>query len=221
LSGGGHWQRVWSRSEPGELSWFEAEPAASLQMVDSLDLRPDSPIVDVGGGASGLAGELLRRGFSDVTVADVSVAALSRARADLGADADRIHWVEADVTTHDFGRRFAVWHDRAMFHFLVEPADRDRYVNALARSLQPGGHAIIATFGPAGPTACSGLPTARYDADELAAALAPAAALVSCRLEVHATPGGNDQQFLYAVLKAHRHATPSIAEGDGSSQRRR
>jgi SAM-dependent methyltransferase len=195
-----HWERVWADSDPGELSWFEAAPGASLRMIEGLELSTDAPIVDVGGGASPLAGTLLERGFTDVTVVDVSAPALAKAREEIGADAARVDWVVADVRSHDFGRRFALWHDRAVFHFLVDAADRDLYLGALERSLESGGHVVLATFGPEGPTSCSGLPTARYDAAELAEVFAPVATLVSDRLEVHETPGGNEQQFTYVHL---------------------
>ena len=201
-----HWERVWADREPDELSWFQASPATSLRMIAELELPPGAPVVDAGGGASRLAAELLHRGFTDVTVADISAAALEKARAALGEDADRVEWVEADVRSHDFGRRFAVWHDRAVFHFLTDEADRARYLETLSRSLTPDGHVILATFGPDGPTSCSGLPTARYGAAELAAALAPVAELVSDRLETHRTPGGSEQQFLYAHLAANPRA---------------
>jgi SAM-dependent methyltransferase len=122
----------------------------------------DAAIVDVGGGASRLAAELRRRGHTDVTVLDLSVQALEIARADLGEAAGGVTWVEGDVRSHDFGRRFDLWHDRAAFHFMVEPPDRDAYLATLDRTLRPGGHLILATFGPQGPTQCSGLPVYRY-----------------------------------------------------------
>jgi SAM-dependent methyltransferase len=197
-----HWRRVWATKAPQEVSWFEQTPSMSLAMIEGLALPKDAPIIDLGGGASGLAGELVRRGYTDVTVADISAAALATAGRALGAEADRVDWVVADGRSHDFGRRFAVWHDRAMFHFLTERVDRDRYLEVLERSLLPAGHVIIATFGPGGPTMCSGLPVVRYGADDLAALFAPAAKLVSDRHHVHETPSGKEQQFLYAHLEA-------------------
>jgi SAM-dependent methyltransferase len=197
-----HWDRVWTTTDPCEVSWFESSPGLSVKMIEALALRPDASIIDVGGGVSRLAGELLRRGYEDLTVADISHAALEKARAGLGAEAAKVNWVVADVRSHDFGRRFAVWHDRAVFHFLVDERDRDGYLEVLRRSLAPNGHAIVATFGPDGPTSCSGLPVARYSADELAEAFSPVASLSSDRLEVHQTPSGKAQQFLYAHLNA-------------------
>jgi trans-aconitate methyltransferase len=197
-----HWSRVWSTKQPDEVSWYEEVPASSLAMVEQLDLPADAPVLDLGGGASGLAGELLRRGFTDVTVADISAAGLAAAKRNLGERSAAVRWVEADVRSHDFGRRFALWHDRAVFHFMTDEADRSAYLATLRESLEPGGHVIVATFGPQGPPTCSDLPVHRYGADELAAAFAPVAGLVASHLEDHRTPGGNVQQFLYAHLEA-------------------
>lgn len=196
-----YWDQIWTSKDRHDVSWFEPSPRTSVEMIEALALPLDAPIVDVGGGASGLAAELLRRDYEDLTVADISAAALEQAQSALGPGAEGVNWVVADVRTHDFGRRFAVWHDRAAFHFLVDERDRNRYLAVLGRSLTPGGHAIIATFGPEGPTSCSGLPTARYSAEDLAEAFSPVASLVSDRLEVHETPSGKDQQFLYAYLR--------------------
>jgi SAM-dependent methyltransferase len=136
-----------------------------------------------------------------VTVLDVSARALELARADLGEAAAEVNWVEADVRSHDFGRRFDLWHDRGVFHFMVEPADRDAYLAALERTLRPGGHLILATFGPQGPTTCSGLPVHRYDAESLTATLGGEYEVVSSRLAEHRTPSGRSQQLLHAHMR--------------------
>jgi len=196
-----HWQRIYEQCENDELSWTEAEPTASLTLVDEARLPAGAAIIDAGAGTSKLAAELLRRGYGDVTVVDVSAAALERMKAELGDDASRIAWVEADVRDRDFGRRFDLWHDRALFHFMVEAVDRDAYIATLERSLRPGGHLVLATFGPEGPTECSGLPVRRYDADSLQATLGADFELVSSRLTEHRTPSGRGQQFLYAHLR--------------------
>ena len=170
-------------------------------MVERLRLPSDAAILDAGGGASRLAGELLVRGFSDVTVTDISAAALARARAELGERADAVTWVQGDLRTLDLGRRFDLWHDRAVLHFQVEATDRAAYLDTLGRSLAGGGYAVIATFGPEGPTSCSGLPVRRYDADALVAELGPEYELELAEIVTHPTPGGDVQQFLYAVLR--------------------
>lgn len=197
-----HWRRVWTEKDPREVSWFEATPASSLAMIDALGLPAEASILDVGAGASGLAGELLDRDYSDVTVTDISAEALEREREALGDRADEVEWVVADVRDHDFGRRFALWHDRALFHFMTEPADREAYLATVAHSVEPGGHLIVATFGPEGPTTCSGLPVDRYAPRELAKSFEGVAGLVSTRLDIHRTPSGGEQQFLYALLEA-------------------
>jgi SAM-dependent methyltransferase len=162
-----YWQRVYEERRPDEVSWYEEVPRTSLQLIEEAALSLDAAILDVGGGASKLPGHLVAAGYTDVTVADISRAALEQARVELGDAAERVTQIEADVRFHDFARLFDLWHDRAVFHFMVDPADRNRYLAALARTLRPGGHLILATFGPNGPTQCSGLPVARYGSDEL------------------------------------------------------
>jgi SAM-dependent methyltransferase len=194
-----HWERVYRDQSPGSVSWFEPEPRGSLSMIEGLGLEPDQAIVDVGGGTSRLADELLRRGFSDVTVMDISSRALDLAREGLDGS-DQVEWVVGDVRNHDFGRQFALWHDRAVFHFMTEPEDRDAYMETLERSVRPGGHLVVVTFGPDSPPHCSGLPVTRYSPQSLAEALGEVATLESHRYQEHRTPGGAAQQHLYAHL---------------------
>jgi SAM-dependent methyltransferase len=196
-----HWERIYTDKRPAEVSWYEPVPRSSIAAIERVGLPLGAPIIDVGGGASRLASELLRRGHTDVTVADISAKALERAR-DGFPDADRVEWVQADIRDHDFGRRFAVWHDRAVFHFMVSQEERDGYLATLERSLHVDGHVVIAGFGPEGPTRCSGLPVDRYGPEELAATLGDGFQLVSAHLEEHRTPSGTNQQFLYAELAA-------------------
>lgn len=201
-----HWQQVYTTQAAERVSWFEAVPSSSLKMIEELGLPADAAIIDIGGGASRLAQELVERGHSDLTVCDISAESLRKARKDF-SDADQVTWIEADVRDHDFSRRFAVWHDRAVFHFMVSAADRTAYVATLRSSLQPGGHLILATFGPQGPERCSGLPVHRYSAQELASAVGDIAELESAHTEDHVTPSGSIQQFLFAHF---------IANGEGA-----
>ncbi|HEX6585363.1 MAG TPA: methyltransferase domain-containing protein [Solirubrobacterales bacterium] len=192
-----HWERIYGEKRPDEVSWFEPTPRISLELIDEAGIDRGAPVVDVGGGASRLAGELVARGYTDVTVADISGRSLAFARTELGESADRITWLEADVLGDDLGRRFALWHDRAVLHFMVDRRDRDAYLSTLRRSLAPDGQLVVATFGPEAPPTCSGLPVHRYAADQLSELL-PDFELASSRYELHHTPGGKKQQFVYA-----------------------
>lgn len=212
-----HWQRTYAERSLEELSWTEPAPDTSLALIEEAAVPLDAAILDMGGGASRLAAGLLRRGYSDVTVADISAEALERAKVELGEAAGEVTWVEADARSHDFGRRFDLWHDRAVFHFMVAAADRDGYLAVLDRALRPGGHLILATFGPHGPSECSGLPVCRYDAEAISQALGSDFKLISSRLEDHRTPSGNAQQFLYAHLERRPRCVPRAEGSKGSA----
>jgi SAM-dependent methyltransferase len=211
-----HWEKTYAETDPDRVSWFQERPVRSLQLIKTAELEPTAGIVDIGGGASHLAAELLRIGYSDVTVADISSGALDRARDALGRDSGRVHWLQADVRTYEFARTFDLWHDRAVFHFMVTAADRKAYLATLRRALAHSGHLMIFTFGPAGPTQCSGLPVQRYDARALQATLGPEFRMVSSGLEAHGTPSGNQQQFLYAHLVRVGAPQAAVASEDGT-----
>jgi SAM-dependent methyltransferase len=197
-----HWDEVYARTGGQGVSWFEDEPRTSLSMLARLPIRwPQTSVVDVGGGASALVDALIGRGARAVNVVDVSDEGMAVARRRLGASAEAAQWVVADVTAWRPDEPVEVWHDRAVFHFLVEPADRAGYVAALRAGLRPGGYAVIATFAEDGPTSCSSLPTARYDADGLVAALGPGFTEVLRDRRVHVTPSGGDQPFTWVVLE--------------------
>jgi SAM-dependent methyltransferase len=197
-----HWQRVWTTREADRVSWFESRADRSFALIRDVAEPPAAAIIDVGGGASVLVDRLLAEGFRDVTVLDVSAAALGIARARLGASADRVHWIASDVLAADLPERgYDLWHDRAVFHFLTEADDRQRYVHQLTRALRPDGHAVIACFAPEGPEKCSGLPVVRYDAPALAAELGPRFELLRSSRAEHSTPTGAAQQFLYALFR--------------------
>ncbi len=198
-----HWQAVYEQKTDAELSWFQASPAVALELVDSLSPRP-ARVIDVGGGQSLLAGELLARGVGQVTVLDIAQAAIDRGRARLsehGAPDARIDWRVGDVLAARDLSNYDWWHDRAVFHFLTEGADRARYVAVATAAVRAGGHLMVATFGPRGPDKCSGLPVRRYDAAELAQEFGAAFKLVAQREETHTTPWGKPQEFAYAVLR--------------------
>ncbi len=196
-----HWESTYATKGTDEVSWYEPRPQLSLELIQATGVDHNAGILDVGGGASSLAAQLLGLGYTDLAVADISQAALAHAKAELGSDAARVTWIEADVRTYDFRRGYDVWHDRAVFHFMVNAADREGYLEVLRRTLRPGGHLLIATFGPQGPTQCSGLPVRRYSAQELQRVLGQDFELVSSSLAAHSTPSGAAQQFLYAHFR--------------------
>lgn len=183
------------------MSWHQEEPARSLALIESTGVDRRAPIVDVGGGASHLVDRLVATGFADITVLDVSPTALDYARDRLGDRAGDVTWVVADVTRHDFKREFALWHDRAVYHFLTEPADRERYLETLRRSISGGAHVIVAAFGPDGPTTCSGLPVQRYSPESMTLSLGESFEPQSFETEAHVTPTGATQHFIYGVFR--------------------
>jgi SAM-dependent methyltransferase len=198
-----HWESVYASKGDAEVSWTEAEPTASLTLITgTCPPRPGARVIDVGGGTSPLAGRLLDAGYA-VTLLDVSAAALARAREHLGDRAGDMRWIVGDVTRNpDLGGPFDVWHDRAVFHFLTDPADRAAYAALLARSVAADGHAIIATFAPEGPEQCSGLPVRRYNGPGLAAEFASVGFRpVKSVPQTHVTPWGAPQAFQYSVLR--------------------
>jgi SAM-dependent methyltransferase len=196
-----HWDRVYTTKSEREVSWFEALPEVSLQMLDAAGMTAESCVLDVGGGDSHLVDALTARGLDCLAVLDVSGAALDRARARLGPGARVPVWIEADVTAEWSLLPMDIWHDRAVFHFLTASEDRRRYKRHLLQTLKPGGAAIMATFAPDGPKTCSGLPVQRYSPEALADELGPAFELLEARSHVHATPRGGTQSFQYSRLQ--------------------
>ncbi len=190
-----HWDRVYADGCE-DVSWFQARPDLSLHLIKSSGVAKDAGIIDVGGGASSLVDCLLDEGYSPLAVLDISPTALY-ARERLGSRARLVNWFEADVTAFDPPRRFGVWHDRAVFHFLTDAAERRAYVQILRRTLTPDGTVIIATFAMDGPTRCSGLPAERYDARKISDELGPEFSLIEEVSEVHRTPSGAGQAFSY------------------------
>jgi SAM-dependent methyltransferase len=195
-----HWNDIYVRKAEEEVSWFQPEASISLELIERFAPPRDAKVIDVGGGASRLVDGLLDRGFEDVTVLDISEAALAKARARLGARADRVKWIAADVTSFEPSERFTLWHDRAVFHFLTSPADRTAYVRSLERALAPKGHVVVGTFALDGPERCSGLEIVRYDAVALSKTLGPSFQLVEEVRHEHTTPGGKMQAFTFVRM---------------------
>ncbi len=197
-----HWEQVYSTKPSDSVSWFQEHADQSLRLIHKTGLGKEAAILDVGGGASILVDELVVEGYSDLTILDLSSAALTVAKQRLGKQSDAIHWMEGDITCVDFPiHRFDIWHDRAVFHFLTSETDRQAYVDRVMRAVRPGGHVIIATFGEDGPEKCSGLPVMRYKPESLHAEFGEAFLLVEHEKEAHHTPSGAVQQFVYCYCR--------------------
>ena len=194
-----HWDDAYAQGETTR-SWFETEPAMSLRMIDAAGVEATASVVDVGGGTSRLVDSLLVRGHTDLTVVDVSAAALRITQQRLGAAADTVRWVHADIREFAPGRVFDVWHDRAVLHFLTTEDDQHRYREVVDAASRPGTVAVFGCFAPDGPTHCSGLPVVRRDAADLAEFLGDDWARVTTERELHATPGGAVQPFTWAAF---------------------
>ncbi len=195
-----HWQRIYRTRSPDEVGWYEPVPLMSARFVAEAVEAGARSVIDVGGGASSLVDYLLDLGLDRVAVVDISGAGLEVARGRLGDRADRVEWRVGDVTAIEDLGRFDVWHDRAVFHFLIEPGARRRYVELAERTINPGGCAIMATFAPDGPERCSGLPVRRYDARQLAHQCGPGFHLERSEPYLHTTPRGIPQTFVYSLF---------------------
>lgn len=196
-----HWTKVYQEKSPSAVSWYQTEPAPSLDALDRMGADPSSPLVDIGGGASNLVDALLTRGWLDLTVIDIAAPALEAAKLRLGDEAKRVHWEVADITDWQPTRRYAVWHDRAVFHFLTEPEQRKAYGQALLSGTVPNGLIIMATFGLDGPEKCSGFPVRRYDPSTLAVELGSDFRLVEAWREEHVTPWDAAQSFNWCAFR--------------------
>jgi ubiquinone/menaquinone biosynthesis C-methylase UbiE len=193
-----HWEHIYATKAPTQVSWYQQHPDCSLHLIQRAGIRPTDPIIDVGGGASTLVDDLLTAGFQTITVLDISATALQLARRRLGARANAITWIEADITQITLpAHSYALWHDRAAFHFLTRPAERQRYINALRQTVRAGGHVIVATFAPDGPQQCSGLNVQRYAPENLHRLFGRDFELVEIISEHHQTPWGTEQKFMY------------------------
>ncbi len=197
-----HWEQVYVTKASDSVSWFQEHADQSLRFIHNTGLGTNAAIIDVGGGASNLVDDLVAEGYTDLTVLDLSSAALAVAKQRLGKQADAVHWMEGDITRAEFPEyRFDIWHDRAVFHFLTDPADRHAYVERVMHAVRPDGHVIVATFAADGPEKCSGLPVMRYQPEGLHAEFGDAFLLVAHEKEVHHTPFGTDQQFVYCYCR--------------------
>jgi 2-polyprenyl-3-methyl-5-hydroxy-6-metoxy-1,4-benzoquinol methylase len=193
-----HWDEVYAKKAENEVSWFQQEPATSIEFIRRCGGRTDVPIIDVGGGQSRLVDRLLEAGYTNLTVLDISAEALTHSRKRLGESGSTVGWIVANITEWKPERQYKLWHDRAVLHFLTDAADRAAYVGALLEAVVPGGCVVISTFALDGPERCSGLPVVRYSADSLAAELGPQFRLVETINDDHRTPLGAVQRFQFS-----------------------
>lgn len=196
-----HWDTIYGQKSEAELSWHQDDPSVSLELMQEAGLTAKSAVIDIGAGTSRVVDRLLALGLHDITVLDLSRNALATARDRLGDDGKTVNWIVADVTRWETSRTFDVWHDRAVFHFLIDPADRVSYVEQLSRSLGTDGHAVIATFALDGPEKCSGLDVVRYSPESLSETLGSGFELLTHRSHTHHTPWGRPQSFQYSLFR--------------------
>ncbi len=202
MSGKQHWQQVYSTKSTDKVGWYAPHLTTSIKWITSLNLDLDDPIIDVGGGASTLVDDLLDKGYRDLSVLDLSDRAMSVVRERLGTSESQISWFPGDVTEVELpASHFELWHDRAVFHFLVEPGQQMKYMEKLLHALKPGGHVIIGVFELEAPPQCSGLPVQRYSLEKLSAIFGAKFKLERHHKELHKTPSGVEQQYLYCQFQ--------------------
>lgn len=192
-----HWEQVYSQKKSTEVSWYQQHPERSLELIKATGADMSAHIIDIGGGASTLVDYMLDAGYQNLAVLDISHGAIEQARSRLGNRANKVIWIEQDITRFSSDQPYDVWHDRAVFHFLTDVNDRASYVRTMSRLLKPGSHAIIATFDLNGPEKCSGLDIVRYSPETISAVLGDSFQLVDTSTEEHVTPNGSLQSFVY------------------------
>ena len=196
-----HWERIYTEKAPTGVSWYRSHLETSFSLIERIASK-DSSIIEVGGGEATLVDDLLSHGYRNLTVLDISLKAIEDNKKRLGDTSERVCWLVADIRHAELPRSaYDVWHDRAVFHFLTKESDRAAYVRQVAHALKPGGHVIMSTFGPEGPTKCSGLDVVRYDAKSLHGEFGVHFHLLESLKELHETPFGTVQQFLYCLCK--------------------
>ncbi len=197
-----HWENIYQTKTPTQVSWYQEHARLSLRLIADTGIDHADPIIDVGGGTSTLVDDLLADGYEHLTILDISAGALQAAQQRLGARANAVTWIEADITQAQLpGQFYAVWHDRAVFHFLTQPHNRQRYIQAVRHAVRPGGHVIVATFALDGPPQCSGLNVSRYSPDSLHHEFGEDFQLLTSTRETHVTPFGTEQKFIYCYCR--------------------
>jgi 2-polyprenyl-3-methyl-5-hydroxy-6-metoxy-1,4-benzoquinol methylase len=202
MNAANHWEKIYSERAPDAVSWYRPHLEMSLDLIEKAAPARFAAIIDIGGGESTLVDDLLARGYQNVTVLDISSTAIEVTKQRLGVASERVQWVAADIARADLSpSAYDVWHDRAVFHFLTAADQRVAYVSQVAKAVKPGGHVLVSTFGPEGPTKCSGLEVVRYDAESLHAQFGKRFRLLESFKELHETPFGTTQQFLYCYCR--------------------
>ncbi len=205
-----HWERIHRQKSDNAVSWYRAHLATSLALIEETVSGRDAAIIDVGGGASTLVDDLLARGYTHLTVLDVAPTALEKARGRLGAAAEQIQWITGDIRQLEFAEAsYDLWHDRAAFHFLTDDGDRTTYIRQVQWAVKPGGVVVISTFGAAGPEKCSGLDVVRYEPASMEREFGSGFRLLNSMTEVHRTPLGTEQQFLYCSFRVEQLLEPA------------
>ncbi len=212
-----HWEQVYSTKPTTGVSWFQEHATQSLRLISDASIPLSASILDVGGGASTLVDDLLAKGYQSLTVLDISSAALKAAQTRLGDNAKKIEWLVGDITSIELpDHAYDVWHDRAVFHFLTSPEQRQAYVDRVLRAVKPGGHIIVSTFAEDGPLQCSGLPVMRYSADGLHAEFGNPFELVRHEKEEHRMPSGGVQKFVYCYCRKQSNRKAALAKVDSA-----
>ena len=197
-----HWEHIYETKGSTQVSWYQEHAQLSLQFIQNTGIQKTAQIIDIGGGASTLVDDLLASGFHNISILDISATALQLAQQRLGARATEVNWIEADITqVHLPEQAYDLWHDRAVFHFLTQPADRQRYINTVRQAIRTGGHVIVATFASDGPDHCSGLGVVRYNPESLHSEFGKGFELKDSTRETHHTPFGTEQKFIYCYCR--------------------
>ena len=197
-----HWESIYGSKPPDAVSWYRPHLEVSLDLIERCAAGASASIIDVGAGESTLVDDLVSQGYREITVLDVSKTAIEATKQRLGRSAEYVRWMLGDITQVSLRpQSFDVWHDRAVFHFLTEPTQREAYVRSVLNAVRPGGYVIVSTFGPEGPTKCSGLDVMRYDAEALHREFGKRFRIEESSKEIHRTPWGAAQQFVYCCCR--------------------
>ncbi|MEZ4773784.1 MAG: class I SAM-dependent methyltransferase [Bacteroidia bacterium] len=200
-----HWENVYETKSDQEVSWYQEIPDTSLNLINSLSLDKEDSIIDIGGGNSNLVSELSKKGFTNLSVLDISAKSLERTKSKLGQKSTEIQWIVSDILEFQPPQQYSLWHDRATFHFLIHENDILQYVNIVSKAIKKEGYLIVATFSASGPKKCSGLEITQYSKEKLQSLFHESFELIQSFEEVHKTPFETEQNFVYTIFKRKEH----------------